>query len=404
MLRRLVILATLLLAALNTRTVIAALAPIVDFTTEDLNLSVGDLILLGMLPPLCYTIFALAAPSLVRRSGLEWSMAIALAAMTTGHVIRTLADTPGLFATGTVTVLAGIGVGNVLMPPLVRRYFSRHVGTVTALYVCAHVVGTSAPAWVGVPVSMTVGWRAALGIWALCALLGLVVWMLVLRPDPRRDAERLVPVPPSRASPRRGGGRQYRSLTAWAAAALFSIAAGHAYAAMAWLPQMMVDLAGASTARAGGTLALYSAAGVIPGIAAPLLAVRIRRVDVLVHVFTGLLIAGYLGLLLSPAAAPELWALLTGAGGSYFALCLVLINLRTRTAHATVAVSAFVQGVGYVMGAVGPLLVGLIHLHTGSWRVAIAVLLATTVVAFAAGLILRRERFVEDEWEPHSAG
>jgi CP family cyanate transporter-like MFS transporter len=76
----------------------------------------------------------------------------------------------------------------------------------------------------------------------------------------------------------------------------------------------------------------------------------------------------------------------------------VLINLRTRTHAGSVALSGFTQGLGYTLGALGPLAVGLLHQLTGGWTVALIVLLATALAAAAAGAVVARPRTLEDSF------
>jgi CP family cyanate transporter-like MFS transporter len=108
--------------------------------------------------------------------------------------------------------------------------------------------------------------------------------------------------------------------------------------------------------------------------------------------------AGYAGLLLAPAALPWVWVALVGAGPLTFPLVLVLVGLRSRTPEGTVALSGFTQGVGYALGALGPLLVGVLHELSGGWTAPLAFLLLTLVVIAVAGRVVARPRMLEDDW------
>jgi CP family cyanate transporter-like MFS transporter len=108
-------------------------------------------------------------------------------------------------------------------------------------------------------------------------------------------------------------------------------------------------------------------------------------------------VLGYLGLLLAPATLTLLWVLLIGSGSILFPVCLVLINDRTRTHGGTVALSGFAQGVAYALGALGPLIVGLLHDLSGGWTVPLLFLLAVTLVTTIPAITLARPAFVEDE-------
>ena len=80
---------------------------------------------------------------------------------------------------------------------------------------------------------------------------------------------------------------------------------------------------------------------------------------------TGL--AGIAGLLFAPQAAPWLWVVLLGLEPLLFPLTLVLLGLRTRTHEGSVALSGFVQSIGYAIVALFPVGIGLLHGATDSW-------------------------------------
>jgi CP family cyanate transporter-like MFS transporter len=92
------------------------------------------------------------------------------------------------------------------------------------------------------------------------------------------------------------------------------------------------------------------------------------------------------------------WVSLAGAGPLLFPLSLVLINLRTRTAAGSVALSGFTQGVGYIVGAIGPLVFGLLHEATDGWRIPVVFLLGTVCTILITGSIVARPRSLEDDW------
>jgi CP family cyanate transporter-like MFS transporter len=76
----------------------------------------------------------------------------------------------------------------------------------------------------------------------------------------------------------------------------------------------------------------------------------------------------------------------------------VLVGQRTRTPEGTVALSGFSQGVGYALGALGPLIVGVLHELTGSWTAPLIFLLLTLLVIGAAGRVVAKPRMLEDDW------
>jgi CP family cyanate transporter-like MFS transporter len=137
--------------------------------------------------------------------------------------------------------------------------------------------------------------------------------------------------------------------------------------------------------------------GIPAALVIPVLTSRLKNVGVLVYVGVFAFVLGDLGLLLAPTLVPWLWVALAGLGPLLFPLSLVLINLRTRTHEGSVALSGFVQGVGYTLGALGPLLVGLLHELTGDWVWPLVFLLASALAAAIAGAVVARPHLLEDD-------
>lgn len=163
-----------------------------------------------------------------------------------------------------------------------------------------------------------------------------------------------------------------------------------------WLPQIYRD-AGLGASTAGVYLALLTALGILGGLLMPTVIARSRTLAPWMVAFGGLLVAGYLGLLLAPATVPWLWASLLGLSGFAFPTAIALIVARTRDHAVTAQLSGFVQPVGYMLAALGPLVVGVLYAATGGWTVVLVLLMASGVGLTLAGLRVSRPVFVEDE-------
>ena len=105
---------------------------------------------------------------------------------------------------------------------------------------------------------------------------------------------------------------------------------------------------------------------------------------------------GYLGLAFAPVAGAWFWAVLLGAATSIFPVALTLIGLRARTSAGTAALSGFTQGAGYLIAAIGPFGVGLLHDLTDGWTVPLLVLSVLALPQLVTGVLVSRPRFVED--------
>ncbi|MEP6842239.1 MAG: MFS transporter [Pseudolysinimonas sp.] len=394
----------IVLVALSLRTAVSAISPILGQISHDIPLSAVTVSLLGAVPPVAFAGGGLLAPAISRRVGLDRTLLLAIAVMLLGHLGRTLAPSAEVLLGATVVTLLAVGVTNVLLPPIVKRYFPDRIGVITAVYITMLSLGSSIPALIAVPVADSAGWRVSLGIWFVVAATAAVPWIVMLRRE-RRARVRDEPTEAELATPEPAlVGKMPRSPIAWAMAGTFGAASFLAYASFAWLPSILVDTAGVSHATAGTLLALWAITGIPNGIFAPMLAARLTNITPVLVAALLLLLGGWGGLLLAPAAAPVLWTVLAGLSPLLFPLVLALINLRTRTPEGTVALSGFVQGIGYGIGALGPIVVGLLHDATAGWGVPLVVTIVVCLALEApAVVLLARHRFVEDELAARSA-
>ncbi|MEU3462509.1 MFS transporter [Streptomyces sp. NPDC006733] len=394
--RRLV-LAGLVLAALNLRPAVTSLGPLMKEVRDGLGMSGAVAGLLTSVPALCFALFGIAAPRLARRFGAGAVVCAGMAAIATGLLLRPFASGTVLFLAASAVALAGIAVGNILMPVIVKRYFPDRVGAMTGLYSMALSLGTAAAAAATVPLTsaMGQGWRLGLGVWAALAVVAIVPWLGLVRD--RSAAGRPAPgAAAASATAAEDGGRIVRSPTAWALACFFGLQATAAYVTMGWMPQIFRD-AGLSAGTAGALLAVTMVMGVPLSFALPSLAGRMRHQGPLVVVLALFGLAGYTGLWLAPAGAPWVWALLLGVANCAFPLALTMVGMRSRTGAGVVRLSAFAQSTGYLISIPGPILVGALYQHSGGWDLPIALMAALMVPQIVVGVLAGRNRYIEDE-------
>jgi CP family cyanate transporter-like MFS transporter len=395
---RVLALLAIVFVALNLRTAVAALSPIFDEISADIPLDSVGIGLLGMLPPICFAVVGLFAPGLHRRFGLERVVIGALVAILFGQLARGASGSYLLLVLASTLTFAGMGVANVLLPPLVKRYFPDRIGLVTSLYATVLAIGASVPALIAVQVSDTAGWRVSVGMWSVLAVLALLPLLglsvrerRARRTDDDAAAEPAAPVRTTFA-------RVLRSRIAWSLMLVFAVTALNTYAMFAWLPEILLDVSGVSQQQSGALLSLYAVMGLPAALLVPMLAARLRNVFPLVAAGVLFSVVGYGGLLLLPDTGTWAWVASAGLGGLFFPLCLVLINLRTRTHEGAVALSSFVQSFGYALGALGPLLLGVLHQASGGWTIPLLFLLATALTAAICGIVVSKPRLLEDEW------
>jgi CP family cyanate transporter-like MFS transporter len=239
-----------------------------------------------------------------------------------------------------------------------------------------------------VPLSNITGsWRGGLATWGALALVAALPWLGLLRHDIRpRDSD----------AARIAFRTVARSRLAWWMAFFFGLQSLHAYAIFGWMPEIF-RAAGMSPSTSGVLLGATTAIGIPIAFILPSMAVRQRSQTPVVLALCACYVVGYLGLAMRPVAGPWLWAVLIGTGTGLFPLILTLIGLRCRTSEGTAALSGFVQSVGYLMGAVGPFMMGAVYDATGSWREPILVLTVLVLPLAVTGVRASLPRYLEDE-------
>jgi CP family cyanate transporter-like MFS transporter len=382
------------LVAFCMRAAVAGLSPLIPAIRETYELNTFAISLLGAIAPLSFASGGIFTPRIEKRIGLERTLILALALMVLGHVIRAFSVNWQTLAIGTLTALVGMGFANVAMPPVVRKYFPDRVSSMTAIYMSIMSISAFLPALVAVPVAEVVSWRGSLLQWALFAIIAIIPWVLEYRSH-RQDVVSDI----SDTAEVVRHGHPWRSPTAWAVGTILAVSSITGYAMYAWMPVILIDIAGVTPGQSGAILALFTGMGLPLAFFIPGLAKRMgRHVHWLVWVSSAFFLVGYLGLILLPHTLTWLWAGIVGIGCLEFPLAMVLINLRTESQRSAMALSGFSQIVAYGAAAIAPGIMGGIFSATGTWNVVLIVLMAVCVIAnVPAALILKRGNSVDSE-------
>ncbi|WP_433530844.1 MFS transporter [Micromonospora sp. CA-263727] len=386
------VLAGMLLVALNLRAAVTSLGALLDEVRVGLALSGTMAGFVTTLPTIAFAGLGAATPWLVRRLSPARLLVLGMLALTVGQVLRVVTGSAVVFLLTSALALAGIAVANILLPMLVKQHFPHRTGLVTGAYTMALTVGTTVAAASAVPVAHAFGsWRAGLGVWAGLAAVAVLPWLpaaLRARTAARRTSG-------SAVAPR-SAIRPARTRLGWAMAVYFGAQSLSGYAIMGWLAQLFRD-SGFRPQDAGLLLAGVTALGVPIALLMPTLAGRLGSLRPVVFALTTASTLAYLGLAFAPRGGAVLWVVLLAFGQGAFPLILTTIGLRARTADGTVALSAFAQSTGYVIAALGPLLVGILYETTGGWTAPIGFLLVALAVQTGAGVVIARPRYIEDE-------
>lgn len=385
-----VAIAGVMLVGMALRAPMTGIVPLLEVIRKDLHLGATAAGMLTTLPLLAFALISLLAPVLARRYGLERSLFGAMVLMVLGVALRSAGSAAALFA-GTAAAGAGIAIGNVLLPSLLKRDFPERAAAWTAIYVLAMSIAAGAASALAVPMAAWSGspWRFSAAVLLVAPLLAGLAWAPHLL---RRRA----------ASGRRAAvhaaqttrGHVWRSALAWQVTGYLGLNSFVFYVCIGWLPQILVD-AGSTPAEAGALHGLLQLMSVVPALlVAPLL--RHLRDQRAVAAAAALMnLVGLAGLMTMPALN-QVWVVLLGLGTSAGVIFgLAFVTLRTGTPQLAAALSGMAQCVGYLFASVGPVVVGALHDAAGSWDAALLLCMVFSALMALAALGAGRDRQID---------
>nr|WP_042177978.1 MFS transporter [Kibdelosporangium sp. MJ126-NF4]CEL12894.1 putative integral membrane transporter [Kibdelosporangium sp. MJ126-NF4]CTQ98578.1 putative integral membrane transporter [Kibdelosporangium sp. MJ126-NF4] len=296
------------------------------------------------------------------RWGIHRTVTLALGALVVALLARVLGDAALLLA-GTALACLAIAVVGTLIPVLADGSPKRF----SLCYTVALGLGSTVGALVTPLIVNAWSWQVGLAAWAAIAIVTARIWC-------RSSTALATPALVATRSVRPWS--LVRSTTARSLTLYFGLISTVTFLVMGWLPAILRD-AGLSPELAGSCLALAMAMGLPMMWLVPQWVHRWRNQTALVICLTVPTMAGVAGLLAAPALVPWAYAIGIGIGLGSLAAALAAISMRAgRDVGLTTALSALVQGAGYLIAGVGALVCGLLHSATGTWRIPLLLILA----------------------------
>ena len=369
---------SVVLVALNLRPSMAAVGPLLSSIRADVPLSFSSAALLTMLPVMAMGLAMFFGMGLAKRWGEHRSIVLSLLVIGVATLSRLFLDSALELIVSAIAAGIGIALIQALMPALIKSRFSANVSLFMGLYVTAIMGGAALAASFSPLVQVQTGsWRIGLAIWAALALLALMFWY----------AQRAV-LPPL---PQAGSSAQesfFGNRRAWLLAIFFGLGTASYTCVLAWLAPYYVEQ-GWSEQSAGLLLGFLTAMEVVSGLITPAIANRRQDKRGVVAVLLVLIILGFCGLILSPQHWSLLWPCLLGLGiGGLFPMSLILSLDHLENPRRAGGLTAFVQGIGYLIAGLSPLIAGMIRDQLGSFEwawwslTAVIVLMLLIVVRF----------------------
>lgn len=381
--------AGIVLIAFNLRPAITSLGPLVGMIQEDVGLAHWSAGLLMSLPLIVFAVMSPLVPKIAARLTNERTLMIGLTFLLIGISIRSI-PMPFFLFTGTLLAGMGISIGNVLLPAVVKERFPKKFGLMTSVYSTSMGLVASLASGLSVPlaVDLNLGWQGAQIVWGLPVIVGLILWSFLLK---NNQNDKVV----FQQKQSTHSNRMWRSPLAWQIAIFMGFQSCLFYVTISWLPEILHSY-GMSMETAGWLLSFTQLVGLPASFIIPVLAGRFQS-QVTISLFLGMCaILGYSGLLAGstfPILIVSIILIGIALGGS-FPLALSYIGLRARNAEQAAELSGMTQSTGYILAAVGPLLIGYLYDLTHLWTVPLMILIGISVVQMTFGMLSGRNRYV----------
>ncbi|WP_122315226.1 cyanate transporter [Pseudomonas cichorii] len=352
------LMASVVLVALNLRPSMAAVGPLLSAIRGDIPLSFSLASLLTMLPVMAMGLGMFFGMRLARSLGDHRAIALSLLVIGIASGARLFID--GALELIVSAVLSGLGIAMIqaLMPALIKTRFKDNVSLFMGLYVTSIMGGAAlAASFSPFVLKQSGSWRSALAIWAVLALIALVLWML------QRSS-----IPVVAAAPKGQADSFFARPRAWLLAVFFGLGTASYTCVLAWLAPYYVER-GWSEQDAGLLLGFLTAMEVLAGLAVPAMVNHTRDKRGALTVLLLLIIVGFCGLILSFDHLSLLWPCLLGLGiGGLFPMSLIISMDHIDSPARAGSLTAFVQGIGYLIAGLSPLLAGVIRDQSGSFE------------------------------------
>ncbi|VVM62822.1 cyanate transporter [Pseudomonas fluorescens] len=348
---------SIMLVALNLRPSMAAVGPLLSAIRGDMPLSFSLASLLTMLPVMAMGMAMFVGLSVSQWLGEQRTVQVSLLIIGLATVSRLFLDSAAELILSAVLAGVGIALIQALMPALIKSRFSDNVSVCMGLYVTSIMGGAAlAASFAPLVMTRTGSWRTGLVVWAILALVALLFWFGQRSAMPARPAQ----VQRNRSF--------FTHSRAWLLAIFFGLGTASYTCVLAWLAPYYVEK-GWSEQNAGLLLGFLTAMEVLSGLLTPAIANRSRDRRLVLVVLLVLIMAGFCGLIVCPRHLSLLWPCLLGLGiGGLFPMSLIVSLDHLDNPQRAGGLTAFVQGIGYLIAGLSPLIAGMIRDQLGSFE------------------------------------
>ena len=385
----LLIILGILFISFNLRAPITAVGSVVEMIQSEYALTNAAAGFITTLPLIAFAIVSPFVSTLSNKIGHSKAMMLGLFLILTGEIIRSYTGAAGLFL-GTAVIGIGIAIGNVIIPAIIKLYFSHKVGAVTSIYTSGMCIFAAVGAGVSVPLAkdLGLGWKNALAAWFILTLITALIWLPQITKKPSQVSTTKKAVSHTSI---------WRSSLAWWVTLYMGTQSLLFYSLVAWLPTIVVSK-GMSASFAGNMALLFQLMAIPATLLIPALCDKFQDQRILVFATCTIYAFGMLCFLLAQSllfltVAVILMAI--GMGGS-ISLSIAFISLRSPSSERASQLSGMSQSAGYLFAALGPIVTGLIFDLQSSWTIPLILFIGLIIFLCCCGMFAGSNKTVND--------
>lgn len=359
---------------------VLCVSPILNLIVTELGLTSSQAGLLYSAPVITLAIFAFIGGFLGDNIGPRIVAGLGVTLLTISGVLRAIS--PNFSILLILNLVVGIGWGLVFpnLPKLVKLWFpDRLVGTATGIYSTGVFVGGTLALSLTIPVVLPLmkSWRGTFYFWgAIAGVITIVWWILVREPASFRE--------------KRTGSSQFSMTTLiavlknkniWLVALYFAFAANITfYVITGWFPTFFIEK-GISEVNAGLLTSLTTIGGIPAVFLVPFASDRTGLRKPYLWISCLIAVLAFVGIIYTSYTLDIILMLILGATLTATYVMPLFLPLELVKPEYAGTASGVVISIGYIGGAMGPLIAGYLKDTTGTLVSSIIMLAVLTFIS-----------------------
>lgn len=370
--------------ALNMRPAVTGIGPLFNVLMTSLQVSNTSMSFLTSIPVFCMGLFAPIAVPFQRKLGTKLAIVLLIVILIFANGLRFFEESYLLLVVTSFAAGLAIAMIGPILNAFIKKKFPQRFTIVIGIYSFGIGVGATLSAALTVSFYQYFDnqWTVALGMWALLAIIALILWSWAIPKEQGADGEELAKNEPAR--------NPWVTVRAWSILLYFGLQTSLFFSMMSWLTPLLQDK-GMTLKEASMMLTFMSIVQMIGNIAVPML------MEKWTNRLAWAVALGCLGLigftLLWLLSGIYLWLAVFIIGivlSGLFPIGLLLPLDEAKNDQEANSWSSMVFSGGFMLSAIIPVLIGVCYDMTGNHTWTYVIFLALMLGIIATTGLLRK--------------